>query len=301
MEFSIIIPTLNEQVLLPHLLQGLKEQTFQDFEIIVADAGSQDQTVEIAQRLGARVIPGGPPAVGRNNGARAAKGTFLIFLDADTRVSTTFLEDAHAELENRFLDLATCEIVPISDNTLDGLLHDFSNLAIKLGQFTDPHAPGFCILISKRLFNRIGGFNENLKLAEDHDLVKRASQFRPLRVLNQTQVQVSVRRLEKEGRVKLISKYVAVELYRILLGEIKTDIFKYEFGNFTREEQTQLDAKVRESQKLALRIRREYASLVRLSGGNLSSIPVEALDLLKAQFDKLKELIRSIVKTIHRD
>jgi len=271
MEFSIVIPTLNEAVLLPNLLQDLQTQTFRDFEVIVADAGSKDGTAEIAQRLEARVVPGGMPAVGRNNGARAAGGDFLVFLDADTRVADNFLEQVHAEIEERFLDLATCEIMPLSTNTLDGLLHDFSNLAIKIGQFADPHAPGFCIIISRRLFKRIGGFNENLNLAEDHDLVKRASQFRPLRVLSSAQVQVSVRRLEKEGRVNLISKYVAVELYRILFGEITTDIFKYEFGNFSLDEQLQLDARVKESQKLVRHIRKEYIRLVKLSGGNLTS------------------------------
>lgn len=301
MEFSVIIPTLNEEVLLPHLLADLQAQTFRDFEVIVADAGSRDRTVEMAQQMGARVVPGGMPAVGRNRGAEAANGNFLVFLDADTRVASDFLEKVHAELEERFLDLATCEIEPISTHPLDGLLHDFTNLAIKIGQFTDPHAPGFCIIISRRLFRRVGGFNESLKLAEDHDLVKRASQFRPLRVLNSARVQVSVRRLEKEGRVNLISKYVAVELYRILLGEIKTDIFKYEFGNFSREQQLQLDAKVKQSRKLIAGIGKEYARLLKLSGGNLAALPAEALDFLREQFEALKELMRGIVKMIGKE
>ncbi len=301
MEFSIIIPTLNEQVLLPTLLQDLQDQTFQDFETIIADAGSKDGTVEIAHSFGAKVVPGGMPAVGRNNGAQVASGEFLVFLDADTRISPDFLAEVHTELETRFLDLATCEIIPLSENSLDVLLHDFSNLAIKLGQFTDPHAPGFCIIISRRLFKRIGGFKEDLKLAEDHDLVKRASHFRPLRVLNTPQVQVSVRRLEKEGRVRLISKYVAVEVYRILRGDIKTDIFEYEFGNFTREEQLQLDARVHESKRMIVRIRREYARLLKISGGNLSNLPAEALEAIRTQFDALKEHINSIVKIAHRD
>lgn len=301
MEFSIIIPTLNEEVLLPNLLKDLQAQTFQDFEVIVADAGSKDRTVEIAQTMGARFVLGGLPAVGRNRGAEVAGGNFLIFLDADTRIAPDFLERVHAELEERFLDLATCEMEPLSQNSLDGLLHDFANLAIKIGQFADPHAPGFCLIISKRLFRRVGGFDESLKLAEDHDLVKRASQFRPLRVLNSARVQVSVRRLEKEGRIKLISKYVAVELYRILLGEIKTDIFKYEFGHFSREEQLQLDAKVKESQRLVQRIGKEYARLFKLSGGNLVSLPVEALELIRGQFESLKEQMRSILKIIGRE
>lgn len=232
-EFSIVIPTLNEESLLPGLLADLETQSFRDFEVIVADAGSTDRTVELAESSGARVVAGGTPAAGRNSGARVTSGAFLVFLDADVRISQTFLADLHDELENRFLDLATCEVLPISDNSLDRLLHEVSMLAIRLGQFVDPHAPGFCILISRRLFRRVGGFDESLKLAEDHDLVRRASQFRPLRVLNVAQVQVSVRRLEKEGRIKLASKYVGIELYRALVGEIRTDVFNYQFDSFS--------------------------------------------------------------------
>ena len=79
-------------------------------------------------------------------------------------------------------------------------------------------------------------------MAEDHNFVKRASQFRPLRVLNSTYVNVSVRRLEREGRMRLANKYLAVELHRAFLGEIKEEIFKYNFGNFTDAEQTLVDA-----------------------------------------------------------
>lgn len=300
MQFSVIIPTLNEQLLLPNLLQDLQAQTWRDFEIIVADAGSHDDTVEIARRFGATVVPGGMPAVGRNRGAQNARGEFLVFLDADTRVAPDFLHNVYTEMEERYLDLATCEMVPISGNTLDSLLHDFANLAVKLSQFADPHAPGFCIIISRRLFRRVGGFDENLKLAEDHDLVKRASRFRSLRVLTSTQVQVSVRRLDKEGRARLISKYLAVELYRVLFGEIKTDIFEYEFGNFTHQEQMQIDAQMKVSQKLIQRMRTDYAQMFRLSGGNLSTIPAESLEALREQFERLKESLHNILRIIRK-
>ncbi len=301
MHFSIIIPTLNEEVLLPDLLADLQAQTFRAFEVIIADAGSHDRTVDIARQYGAQIVPGGMPAVGRNNGARVARGDFLVFLDADTRLDPDFLQNVYDEMEERFLDLATCEILPLSDHPIDQLLHDFANLAIKLAQFADPHAPGFCIIISRRLFRRIGGFNEELKLAEDHDLVKRASQFRPLRVLNRAKIKVSVRRLKKEGRVNLISKYIAVELYRILFGEIKTDVFKYEFGNFTLEEQRLLNSRVRQSRLLIRRIGREYRRLLRLSGGNLSALPIRSMDTLRNQYETLKGQMRSILKIIQRD
>jgi len=81
---SIIIPTLNEEKYLPFLLSSIKEQNFKDYEIILSDAGSEDRTIEIAKSYGCRVVKGGLPAKGRNQGARAAAGDLLLFLDSDT-------------------------------------------------------------------------------------------------------------------------------------------------------------------------------------------------------------------------
>lgn len=78
---SIIIPTLNEEKYLPLLLEAIRKQDFDgDLETIIADAGSEDQTLEIAKTFGCRVAPGGLPAKGRNEGAKIAQGdTFLFF------------------------------------------------------------------------------------------------------------------------------------------------------------------------------------------------------------------------------
>ena len=63
---SIIIPTLNEEKYLPLLLEAIKKQKVDgNLEIIVADAGSQDRTIEIARDFGCKIVPGGLPARGR--------------------------------------------------------------------------------------------------------------------------------------------------------------------------------------------------------------------------------------------
>ncbi|HRP68451.1 MAG TPA: glycosyltransferase, partial [Turneriella sp.] len=64
-KISVVIPALNEERDLPELLSSLKAQSFRNFEVIVADAGSKDKTREIAQEFGARVVDGGMPGVGR--------------------------------------------------------------------------------------------------------------------------------------------------------------------------------------------------------------------------------------------
>ena len=80
---SIVIPTMNEEEVLPKLLASIKSQDFDDYEIIISDNFSKDRTREIAESYGARVVDGGMPGPGRNRGAEAAKGDKLLFLDAD--------------------------------------------------------------------------------------------------------------------------------------------------------------------------------------------------------------------------
>lgn len=231
-KISIIVPTLNEEEYLPHLLESIQKQTFTDYEVIIGDAGSKDGTKAIAEKYGAKVVKGGMPAVGRNSGAKVATGDFFFFFDADVTIPADFLEKAYNEIQELFLDLATCEFWPDSDLRLDRLMFNFANLTVKLNQSNNPRAAGFCIFISKRLFERIGGFDESLKLAEDHDLVTRAAEFRPLRVLESTSLIVSIRRLAKEGRFSLLEKYFQVEWHLLTKGNVKEEIVEYEFGNF---------------------------------------------------------------------
>jgi hypothetical protein len=80
------------------------------------------------------------------------------------------------------------------------------------------------------LFERVGGFDESLRLAEDHDFVKRAARHAPLHMLESTRIRMSVRRLVKDGRFSYSAKCVQVELYRLFKGEVTEDIVDYRFG-----------------------------------------------------------------------
>ena len=239
MKLSIIIPTKDEEKFLPGLLKSINSQDFDDYEVIVADAFSSDRTREIAEEYGARIVDGGMPGVGRNAGARAAQGDFLFFLDADVIIPEGFLKNLYNEMQERYIDVATCSIKPISDIQLDRIIHKLINLTIMANLRVDPKAFGFCIFITKRLFNRIGGFDETIKVAEDNDLVKRASEYRPLRFLNSSYVQVSVRRFEKEGRLSYMAKGIGLNVYRTFKGEIRfdNDIVNYDFGGYDTEKE----------------------------------------------------------------
>ncbi len=228
---SIIIPTFNEEKLLPDLLESIKRQKGVNYEIIVADNKSSDQTRKIAKAYGARVIPGGMPAQARNNGAKKAKGEILIFLDADVILpAKDFLRRCVAEFKKRDLQIATCVIRPISEKMIDEVLHKAVNLFIKASCKIVPHIPGCCIIVDKSIHRGINGFNEELKLSEDHDYAQRATQLGKFGILKSYPVFVSVRRLKKDGRMKTAVKYILSEAYVQLIGPIKSDIFNYQFG-----------------------------------------------------------------------
>ena len=244
---SIVIPSLNEEKYLPLLLESISEQTYKDYEVILADAGSTDKTLDVAGRYGVKIVKGGMPGPGRNRGAEVAKGEFLFFFDSDVVIPPDFLEKAITEMDEKYIDLATCEFLPISDLNIDKVLFEFSNLIVKVNLNINPRAAGFCIFINRRLFNRINGFDEKVLIAEDHDLVERATKFRPLKFLNSTSLNVSVRRLDKEGRLSLLQKYLKVELHLLTKGSVKEDIIEYEFGNFDdKEKQKKLLSEIEE-------------------------------------------------------
>jgi glycosyltransferase involved in cell wall biosynthesis len=237
MKVSIIIPTLNEEQMLPRLLDSIKIQDFYDYEVIIADAMSKDATREIARQYGCRIVNGGLPAAGRNAGAAAARGDFLFFLDADVIIPQGFIRNIYDEMQDNYYDLATCEIRPLSDYRLDRVLHRMINLAVILNLRVDPKAFGFCIFVTKRLFDRVGGFDETLYVAEDNDFVKRASEFRSLRYLSSVHLMVSVRRFEKEGRFAYMNKGIKLNLYRTFRGEIRNaEVVTYEFEDYNKPE-----------------------------------------------------------------
>jgi len=229
---SIVIPTYNEEKCLPRLLESIKIQDFSDYEIIVADNDSSDLTQKIAKEHNARIVRGGTPAQARNHGAAGAQGEYLLFLDADVILPKNFLENALKEFNEKYFEIATPIIHPDSELNIDKLIFFFTNLIIESAQYFYPHAPGACILTTRRMHQRLGGFDETLKMSEDHDYVERAMRLAKYGILKKCHVFISVRRLENEGRLNLMKKYFLLDVYRFVNKRVDKEIVPYEFGNF---------------------------------------------------------------------
>jgi glycosyltransferase involved in cell wall biosynthesis len=229
---SIVIPTKNEEKMLPKLLDTIKSQTYKDYEVIVADAHSTDKTTEIAQKYGAKVVEGGMPGPGRNKGAIAAQGEIIVFFDADVQMpSSRFLQDCVAEMDKKKLDVASCKVKPLSRKPVDKALHEIYNAYAVATEKLKPHAPGFCILVRRHAHHGIKGFDEEIVLAEDHDYVQRAKkEGHKFGLLKSHPISVSVRRLEKDGRLMLAIKYLFAEMHILTKGKITKELFEYEMG-----------------------------------------------------------------------
>ena len=196
MIFSIIIPTYNEEDYLPVLLDSIKEQDFNDYEVIVADANSKDRTREIAEEYGCTVVDGGLPAVGRNNGAKVAKGEILLFLDSDLQLTEDYLAKVLYEFRMENLGIAITQMLPMSNKIEDKLYHDFANYFMIGVENIKPHGAGCYGIIAKReLHEKCGGFDESLTFGEDTDYIERLAEKERFKVLRNAKIGVSGNRM----------------------------------------------------------------------------------------------------------
>jgi glycosyltransferase involved in cell wall biosynthesis len=239
---TVVIPALNEAGRLPDLLGTLERQTRRPDQIVIADAGSTDTTRATAEQHGAQVVDGGKPAAGRNAGARVATGELLLFLDADDELDDDFIAAAVDEFEVRGLGVATTFVDPIERDARNVFACEVVNMYLDVMQYVSPHAPGFCILVRREVHEAIGGFDETVVLAEDHDYVQRAAERASFRVLHDCMVRTSMRRIEKEGLVRLAFKYLYCELYVVTGRPIREVPFDYEFAAFEPGERPALRA-----------------------------------------------------------
>ena len=102
--YSVIIPAYNAGKTLPDTLAALKQQTIShnEYEVIVVDDGSTDDTADAARRFGVNCIgqPNRGPAAARNHGARIAKGDIILFTDADCSADRDWLRQMTLPFQN---------------------------------------------------------------------------------------------------------------------------------------------------------------------------------------------------------
>lgn len=180
---SIIIPTLNESNRLPLLLSDIAET--EDFsEVIIIDSMSQDETERIAILYGARFYKLNKKNRGLqlNFGAKKAKGKWLLFIHADSRLKPNWSQNIKTiiEKESRMIYFFNFRI---NHKRFEHIFLEFLvNLRSKV--FKTPYGDQG-LLIHKNEFKRNKGYKE-IPLMEDFDFVKRIKNKKRLVALNQS-------------------------------------------------------------------------------------------------------------------
>lgn len=232
--FSIIIPALNEEKYLPLLLADLASQSFTDFEVIVVDGQSEDTTVNKAKKFSSKLnlhlfsTPTRGVSHQRNLGAKKAQANWLLFMDADNRLPTFFLQGIKYQLEKHpSVDIFTCWLEPTSYSVQDRLLIQLSNVGMELYSKVKPIATGALIGCQKLVSQKVQ-FDETLKYSEDHAFVLGALEKGfDFHIFREPRFIYSLRRFKKEGTLKILRTYAKLNLQYLLGKEILTTEYEY--------------------------------------------------------------------------
>lgn len=240
---SIIIPTLNEEYYIGKLLDSIAKQTVLPDEIVVVDAESKDKTIDEIKKRQIKLkqlryfqIPKYTIGRQRNLGVKKTKSSNILFLDADVELrDSQTLEKFLTETKKRNPDVATAEFLPSSENIIDKLFFKGWNLSYKALKPVWPMANTINFYVKRSIFNKHHGFNEEIAIGEDHELLQRIVNKGGIFIfLRKPKVYHSVRRIEKEGRWYFT--YKVVRNLMLLQYKDYTDIPNdYEFGKFSKE------------------------------------------------------------------
>jgi len=241
-ELNIVIPTLNEEKNISNLLNDILNSTYKDYEIIVSDNGSEDNTKKIVNELitnnpNIRLVTSEKKgaSAARNNGALHATGEYILFLDADQRISEKFIENCVKEMKERRLDIGGHYSKPSGKKLIDKFFWFFSNnLLLRPGQYVFPAAAtGSGLIVKKSMYEKINGFDETIEVVHDHDYVRRSSKVGKFRMLKHEKSEFNMRRFDEEGRTSVYGRYILLFL-GYLLNKKKIPV-RYEFGKHRKD------------------------------------------------------------------
>ena len=192
---SIIIPAYNREITIARAIDSVLCQTYSSMELIIVDDGSTDRTVEVIQGYGERVILicqiNGGPSSARNTGVAHSKGEIISFLDSDDTWKPDKLE-RQIKLMLRGgpkVPCCICNAAMILEDGTSRRSFDISEVECGLseGFWLNPApiiATRFVLFnqvvsVRREAFELIGGFNESMRILEDHDLAFRLSLLGP--------------------------------------------------------------------------------------------------------------------------
>ncbi len=200
--FSIIIPAHNEENYIRQTLHSIKQQTYQNYEIIVVSNGCTDKTEEIVQKrahekLKSVSLPRANVSLARNMGASHANGEIFIFLDADTQLSPNTLHSIKQGF-NGIHSVGTTRVLPDIKKSKFALTMMTKNFLARTKLYK---MFGGILICKPDYFNEVNGYDSRIGVRENHDLRERLEQ-KGKYVCIDTHVTTSMRRFKKWSLTK---------------------------------------------------------------------------------------------------
>lgn len=294
MKVSVIIPTYNRAHFVSEAIDSVLNQTFNDFELMVVDNYSADNTEAVVSSYNDKRIRyfknqnNGFVSINRNYGIEKSQGEYIAFLDDDDLWLPEKLEKQVELLDsNKALGLIYSDCYVIEADGVPEVTylahrkpvrgHAFNEL------FQSNPIPMLTVIIRREVLDKVGGFNPLYKIAQDYDLWLRIGEYYPLDFIGQPLAKYRVHRessfqqntalayreelqimdywlnKNKDSTSKLIGKIkqTKVNLYRILIA--------YYFINHKRKEAC-----------------REAANLIRLLPYSLRAMPSVLAGLVRS-------------------
>ncbi|WP_427978826.1 glycosyltransferase family 2 protein [Agarivorans sp.] len=188
---SVIIPAYNSASFIHKAIDSVLAQSFDDYEIIVVNDGSSDNTVEClapyAECLQLITQSNAGASKARNTGLQAAKGEFVAFLDADDLWRPYKLEQQVAAMRTceNWVACYTETSYKADEETLSQQVEQQSKRVTKDLQqvFLHPYLVTSSFMVRREVLNQVGYFDEDLKTAEDIDLYLRIAEQGPIGLL----------------------------------------------------------------------------------------------------------------------
>jgi glycosyltransferase involved in cell wall biosynthesis len=215
MKISIVIPAYNEEHYIGPCIQSVQEQHSEDiFEIIVVDNGSTDETMATAKKFrGVTVLhePKKGPSHARQRGFIEAKGNYIAFIDADTRVPAEWIDKIKKEFAKD--PALVCLSGPFRYYDLPPVQKFFAELLWDLSAKPTYWLTGFMALFANCVIKRealaqIGGLDTTIAFyGDDTNLAWRLSKIGKVKFLMGFYILGSGRRLAKEGLIKTFFLY----------------------------------------------------------------------------------------------